>query len=45
MNLPLLTKEIALRQSADYYQRFMAALPDPDPVLRKPGKELRYTAN
>lgn len=38
MNIPLLTKEIALRQSADYYQRFMAALPDPDPVLQKTGK-------
>lgn len=38
MNLSILTSEIALRQNADYYSRFLSALPDPDPVLQKLGK-------
>ncbi|GMU86960.1 MAG: hypothetical protein AMXMBFR48_22010 [Ignavibacteriales bacterium] len=38
MNISTLTREIAMRQSADFYLRFLSTLPDPDPVLQKTGK-------
>jgi len=38
MSISILSREIALRQSADYYQRLLTALPDPDPVLQSTGK-------
>lgn len=38
MNISSLTREIAMRQPADFYLRFLSTLPDPDPVLQKAGK-------